>query len=59
MSGLLAKFIPLETKSLRKKDLFVFQNDGFFKVVKPRECVSNDVVFAREKKFKASIVQHN
>ncbi len=29
--------------------MFVLKKDKFLKVVKPRECIGNDVVFARDK----------
>ncbi len=36
-------------KIFENKPLFVFVNDRFFKAIKPRECASNDIAFARDK----------
>ena len=42
----MAKY-PFRDGIFMNKNLFVFGKDGFFKVVEPRECICNDIVFTR------------
>ncbi len=35
----------------KNKNLFVFGQDRFFKAIKSRECISNDIVFTRNEVY--------
>ncbi len=44
----IGKVHPFRDRVFENKYLF-FKENRFFKAIKPRECVSNDIVFARDK----------
>ncbi len=45
----IGKIYPFEDRVFENKNLFVFGQDRLFKVIKLGECISNDIVFTRDK----------
>ncbi len=45
---IVSKVHPFGDGVFEGKHLFIFRKNRFFKVVKPRECISNDIVFAKD-----------
>ncbi len=46
---IIGKIHPFGGGIFEDKNLFVFRKYRFFKVIKPRECIDNYVIFARDK----------